>query len=762
MDAPDAPPRASHWTAAAVLVLTVLVLAWAAALAALVWMDLAADERTAALALLRPRAGLAFLALLALPGVLWLVVHLWGAAWVRAARRLAEAVSVLASANAAHRISGSGPREMRVLAQVIDRFAQTHAALRNDVDARVDAARAERAAETRRLAALMSELTMAVLVCNREGRVLLYNARASALLGEDGPLGLGRPLAALLDADALEHAWGQVLRLHAQGAPHAVAHFVTALRGGGAAAGALLRVQMVPTLDEAGAPGGYVLLVDDITRAAGAHQRREARLRRLTLGLRSGLANLRAAAQALARYPAMDAGRRAGLGTVVQDEAERLARELDEALREPAEAEEAAEGGGMLSGGYPLDDVQVGDLAWALQRALGAGPRPLSLTCAVEGAGAARRLRINGHAVVQALAALARRLHEATGANDLALEVAGAQAAPRLDLSWRGPALAPGTLEAWEREEGPAGPGSVPGAPAAPPASHGLRELLDRHGAELWSSTAEAGAQRHRLCLQFGRGVSDADGTARHDEAEAGAPATTLTMPPRPRPRAAPPRPIAYDFDLFNQAGQNALLDEQPLATLACTVFDTETTGLRPGEGDEIIALGAVRIVNARLLERECFERRVRPGRPVRASAEAVHGISTASLAGEPPLEAVLPAFARFCGDTVLVAHNAAFDLRFLELARARTGVAFEQAVLDTMLLSAAALPGLGPDEHHLEQIAARLGVPAADRHQALGDALITARVFLKLLPLLAARGILTLGQARAASQGVAHGHETY
>ncbi|MFO1268805.1 MAG: 3'-5' exonuclease [Rubrivivax sp.] len=130
--------------------------------------------------------------------------------------------------------------------------------------------------------------------------------------------------------------------------------------------------------------------------------------------------------------------------------------------------------------------------------------------------------------------------------------------------------------------------------------------------------------------------------------------------------------------------------------------------------------------------------------------------ISTASLAGEPLLQAVLPAFARFCGDTVLVAHNAAFDPRFLELARARTGVAFEQPVLDTMLLSVAALPGLGADEHHLEQIAARLGVPAAGRHQALGDALITARVFLKLLPLLAARGIVTLGQAREASRAVA------
>jgi DNA polymerase-3 subunit epsilon len=219
---------------------------------------------------------------------------------------------------------------------------------------------------------------------------------------------------------------------------------------------------------------------------------------------------------------------------------------------------------------------------------------------------------------------------------------------------------------------------------------------------------------------------------------------------------------VAYDFDLFHQPGQTAQLEETPLPALAYTVFDTETTGLRPGEGDEIIAIGAVRIVNGRLLEHECFDRRVRPRRPVRASAEAVHGISNESLANEPPLEQVLPSFARFCEDTVLVAHNAAFDMRFLEVARARTGLAFEQPVLDTMLLSAALHPAHGSDEHHLEQIAARLGVPVTGRHEALGDALTTARVFLRLLPLLRERGIHTLGQARLASLGVAQAHEAF
>jgi len=757
--------------AGSVAVLTAVVLVWAGAMAGLMWADLSPEEIEAWRRLLQPRGGLLLLFALVLPLLLWAVVRPWVAAWPRSTRRLSEEVAVVTAAHAGHRVASEGPAELRELASAIDGLAQAHAKLRRDVDARVADARAELGEETRRLAALMSELTMGVLVCNREGRVLLYNARATALLvgeGEDGldattpvrgdegaPLGLGRTVGSLLDAGAVDHAWQQVLRRHGQGEAPAVAHFVTALRSTGAAAGKLLRLQMVPTLDDAGAPGGYVLLIDDVTQSVQEHGRREVLLQRLTEGSRAALGNLRAAAQALHQYPAMDAGRRAGLTAVVHDEAERLARQLSDALGEPA---------GQPLTPWPLEDVQAADLAWALQRELRSGPG--AIECAYDQREASRWLVVDSYAVVQMLAQLARRLHATLDARDVGIEVAGSVAAPRLDLVWSGAPLEPGTLESWERTTLTLAPSS-----ASSRAVPCVRDVLDRHGAEWWpiagmapggeSRSASGGASgrasasasvrasgnpeaRHRLCVQFaaaarGRRAPDAG-----------------SSPP------ARGRPIAYDFDLFHQAGQNARLDETPLAALAYTVFDTETTGLRPTEGDEIIALGAVRIVNGRLLEDERFDRRVRPRRAVRASAEAIHGISTASLAGEPPLEQVLPSFARFCEDTVLVAHNAAFDMRFLELARDRTEAVFDHPVLDTMLLSAAVLPGHGSDEHHLEEIAARLGVPVTGRHEALGDALTTARVFLKLLPLLAERGIRTLGQARAASRGVAQAHEAY
>jgi DNA polymerase-3 subunit epsilon len=120
-------------------------------------------------------------------------------------------------------------------------------------------------------------------------------------------------------------------------------------------------------------------------------------------------------------------------------------------------------------------------------------------------------------------------------------------------------------------------------------------------------------------------------------------------------------------------------------------------------------------------------------------------------LIGQPTIDTVLPAFHTFAQDTVLVAHNAAFDMRFLQLKEPQTGVRFEQPVLDTLLLSAAAHPH--QESHSLEAIAERLGVDVLGRHTALGDAMVTAEVFLKLLPLLQAAGIQTLGQAREAAQ---------
>lgn len=210
-------------------------------------------------------------------------------------------------------------------------------------------------------------------------------------------------------------------------------------------------------------------------------------------------------------------------------------------------------------------------------------------------------------------------------------------------------------------------------------------------------------------------------------------------------------RPEFFDFDIFQTSKPSQALVERPLAELSYTVFDLETTGLNPSEGDEIIEIGAVRVVNQRLRRHETLHQLVAPRRRVSASSQAVHGLTPAMLAGQPTLEQALPDLHSFARATVLVAHNAAFDMRFLELARARTGLHFDQPVLDTLLLSAVLHPEQG--SHRLDAIAHRLELPVHDRHHALGDALLTAQVWLRLMPLLQAQGIVTLAQALQAAR---------
>lgn len=698
--------RFALWLAA----LYVTVLAAVGLTAAALWADLAGWERETLQPMIEARLTLLVLAALGLPFVLGALLKKWFADYPEAARRLAEETRILHTVNPHHRIDARGAAELAELAAEINAFAAAHAALREGVDARVEESNRRLEREKNRLAALMSELAQSVLVCNAEGRILLYNARATELLepiaqGPGGsPVGLGRSIFGVLDKGAIVHALDKLRLRIAQPGVQAGAHFVTA-RGE-----RLLRAQMAPVLDAADGLDGFVLVLEDVTRTMELETRRNAVLHALTEGTRASLANIRAAVETVRQFPRMDEARRDRFIEVIEDEARGLSERLDDTMLHHADT---------LRPPWPLEDMQAGDLVLALQRSVEGA---LRLTTRLAVGGEPLWLSVDSHSLVQALTFVAGRIQAVFGVHELTFELSAQGRHAVLSLRWEGEPLDAAMLHEWEEQ--PYAPGSAGRAPT-------LREVLQRHGGEVWCQSDRLLGLNH-VSLQL--------------------PTTQPERAPA-APSTVQGRPVYYDFDLFSQPGQTPELDERPLAELSYTVFDTETTGLSPSEGDEIISIGAVRIVNGRLLRQECYEQLIDPRRPVRKESQSVHGITPQMLAGQPTIEQVLPVFHRFAEDTVLVAHNAAFDMRFLQLKEASTGIRFIQPVLDTLLLSALVHPGHPDDEHRLEQIAARLGIQVVGRHTALGDAIVTGEVFLKLLALLAERGIHTLRQAREASQ---------
>ncbi len=194
-------------------------------------------------------------------------------------------------------------------------------------------------------------------------------------------------------------------------------------------------------------------------------------------------------------------------------------------------------------------------------------------------------------------------------------------------------------------------------------------------------------------------------------------------------------------------------LTSRPLKSLTYVVFDSETTGLEPQRGDELISIAGVRIVNGRMLRGEVFDSYIKPLKPIPPASTRIHGITDDDVAAADRVDRVLPRFAAFAADSVLVAHNAAFDMTFLRMEEKASGVRFDHPVLDTLLLAAHAFGAA--EELTLDALCERFTVTleARDRHTALGDSLATAQVFLALISVLEAMGITTLGEALAVSE---------
>ena len=242
--------KAKHRFILAVVVLGLLMTGPFVVTSLLVWLDMKDAERVMLTELLLSRLPVGTIMTLFGFVVGVLVLHRLFKQYVEGLLRMAETLRLMLGANRNFRVTIEGPPEVQQLARAANDLAQQRDALMDDVDAQIAAAKASVEEEKNRLAALMSELAQAVVVCNLDGRILLYNNRARLQFKAlaQGPtsvsggalIGLGRSSFSILEKNQVQHAQ-EVIRQRVAGGKTAMANFITTTRGG-----QLLRIQMVP------------------------------------------------------------------------------------------------------------------------------------------------------------------------------------------------------------------------------------------------------------------------------------------------------------------------------------------------------------------------------------------------------------------------------------------------------------------------------------------------------------------------------------
>lgn len=179
--------------------------------------------------------------------------------------------------------------------------------------------------------------------------------------------------------------------------------------------------------------------------------------------------------------------------------------------------------------------------------------------------------------------------------------------------------------------------------------------------------------------------------------------------------------------------------------------FDTETTGLS-AKTDRVIEIGAVKfcVANAgsdvavarntppRVTVLDCYDQLIDPGFPLPAICSRISHLNDSMVRGKPVCAAILPDFLRFAGDSILIAHNAPFDVHFInaELARAELPP-LSATVMDTLRMSRALLPENG--HWSLQHLAAQFGIAVHAAHRANDDARVCMELFMRLLGIILA-----------------------
>jgi len=696
----------------------------------LFWQQLLPGEQLVLVGIFKRFFGYVFIAVLLLMTGLGFALVWVFRFYILPLDKLTEETILINSANPTHRIHPAGSKSVVRLGKVINEWAEQFEKLQNNIEKRISQAKSESEEEKNILAAIMAELPEGVLICNREGQILLYNKRAKRFLigdkdnnfhedvggNESGRfIGLGRSVFSIIDKNLIVHAVDEIADKLKRKEADVASYFVVADNQD-----RLLRVEAAPILNNHREFKGFILMLHDITQQFESGSRIDSLLQSLRRGIRGSLASVRAAIEAIREYPEMDILQLDTFQKIIHKESLTIGNIIEKVASSSAY---------RIRTRWPLVQMKAKDMLEVIKRKT---KERLDIQINIQKCSDKIRIQVDSYSIVLATIFLLNNLKKETNAKEFDCIFEKKGQFINLDLLWHGSPVKIEMLKKWDEQFISIENESIPLT---------LKEVIKHHEGEIWSYSCKNATKSYlRLLL----------------------PAIEVSEPKKlSSPTILPEsRPEFYDFDLFKQPGQDTKLDNRSLDELSYTVFDTETTGLSPSQGDEIISIGALRIINCNLLYEENFDQLIDPMRSLPFESIQIHGIKPEMLQNQPTIDKVLPLFYKFSEDTILVAHNASFDMAMLKVKEEQTGVKFANPVLDTLLLSSIVHPF--QEDHNLEAIAARFGVSIVGRHTALGDAIAAGEIFLKLIPLLAKQGIYTLKEARLASRKSFYARQKY
>ncbi len=603
----------------------------------------------------------------------------------RPIQRLSGALLARAHADTGEDIDPTMAKYLGDLAPAAQQIATKLASSRNALAESIALETTRLIDQREQLAAIGAALPIGVLVCSGSHRVVFYNGAAAEILSDDHAPGLDHSIFDFLQPSGILDAYARLCSDTEAG--NSSTTFLTSTTTASRTLSAHLRLVHAPT-DTDKSPG-YLLTLEDVTQDILNDTDSRARILDVLDAMRPALVSVETSLRLREDTPSL---------------AHNL--ELTEAI--------VSRTGSLIRSVHQLYDVQSHQIrrVWPQETV---APMPFLRDIAAR----FRVANISTDTLRQAPLRLAplpmsaliehllTRIYHAHGGKVLSLLISDEADDPMLVIGWSGAALSIDVLDQWLNEQLTIGVAGVTG-----------RMVLEMHHTDVWPEFGRLGRSVLRLPLP-----------------------KPLTHH-RPNPR----RMVTYDFDLMETAPDQSLITA-PLSGLAYVVFDTETTGLLPAQGDEMCQLAAVRIVNGRILRTETLDMLINPGRAIPKSATAVHHITNEMVADAPAPLAAAQSMLSFARDAILVAHNAPFDMEFLRRQEPHLPGRFDHPIIDTVLLSAVVF---GQEaEHTLDAICGRLGIeiPSHLRHTAMGDTIATADAFLRMITMAQSKGITTFGQ---------------